>query len=176
MNSQQHECVVGKLKSARRTGGTRRSRFPFGSSRQRRPAGKTFYHSGITARDLGKTCRFGSDQKNRYLGSAALMGRHLRSCWFDGRANLCAAEHLRGVSSDEGVRLGMDESRQVDELLNNEDSTFRSMLPSSVEVGQCSRIGENRCSDRARDSGEHIPSKCVMNGMVSESQGYCVFL
>ena len=55
----------------------------------------------------------------------------------------------------------MDESRQVDELLNYEDSTFRSRLPSSVEVGQCSGIGENRCSDSAPDSGEHIPSNCV---------------
>ena len=45
-----------------------------------------------------------------------------------------AAKHLRGVVSDEGDRLGMDESPQVDELLNYEDSTLRSRLPSSVEV------------------------------------------
>ena len=30
---------------------------------------------------------------------------------------------------------------------------------------------ENRCSDSTPDSGERIPSNCVVNGMVSESQG-----
>ena len=158
-------------KGPRRTSRTRRSRFPFERGRQKRPADETFYHSGISAIGLGKTCRLGSDQKNRYLGSAVLMGPHVRSCWFDGRAHLCAAGHLRGVASDEGDRLGVDASRQVDELLNYEDSTFRSRLPSSLEVGQCSRIGENRCSNSAPDSGEHIPSNLVINGMVSESQG-----
>ena len=34
----------------------------------KRPAGKTFYHSGISARGLGKTCRLASNEKNRYLG------------------------------------------------------------------------------------------------------------
>ena len=46
--------------------------------------------------------------------------RRIVSRWwgrFDGRANLCAAEHLRGVASDEGDRLGMDESGQVNEPL-----------------------------------------------------------
>ena len=38
----------------------------------------------------------------------------------------------------------MHESRQVDELLNFEDLIFRSRLPSSVEVGQCSRIGDDQ--------------------------------
>ena len=47
---------------------------------------------------------------------------------------MCAAEHSRGVASDEGDRLDMDESSQEDELLNHEDSTFRSRLLSSVEV------------------------------------------
>ena len=47
---------------------------------------------------------------------------------------MCAAEHSLGVASDEGDRLDMDESRQEDELLNYEDSTFLSRLPSSVEV------------------------------------------
>ena len=59
----------------------------------------------------------------------------------------------------------------MDELLKYGDSTFRSRLPSSVGVGQCSRIGENRRSHSALDSGEHIPSNCVINGMVSESEG-----
>ena len=45
-----------------------------------------------------------------------------------------AAEHLRGLASDEGDRLGMDESGQVNEPLDNEDSTLRSRLPSSAEI------------------------------------------
>ena len=101
-----------------------------------RPAGKTFYHSGISVRGLGKTCRLGSNQKNRYLRSAALMEPHTRSGWFDGRAHSYAAEHLRGVVSEEGDRLDMDESRQVEELLNYRDSTFRSGRPSSVRFRQ----------------------------------------
>ena len=67
----------------------------------------------------------------------------------------------------------MNESRQVDELLNDEDLTFRSRLPSPVEVGQCSRIGEDQCSDSAPDNREHLPSNCVIEELVSESQG-CV--
>ena len=47
-----------------------------------------------------------------YLGPAALIGLHVRNCWFGGRAHLC--EHLRGVAPDEGNRLDMDNSRQVD--------------------------------------------------------------
>ena len=47
---------------------------------------------GASARDtFGKTCRFG-------------------------RAFSCATQHLRRVGPDEGNRLDMDESRQVDEL------------------------------------------------------------
>ena len=38
---------------------------------------------------------------------------------------MCAAEHLRGVAPDEGNPLGMDESRQVDELLNYGNPTSR---------------------------------------------------
>ena len=45
------------------------------------------------------------------------MEPHDRSGWFDGREYSYAAEHLRGVVSEEGDRLGIDESRQVDELL-----------------------------------------------------------
>ena len=80
----------------RRTGG-RRGCFPFERGRRKRPTGTTCYHSGISATGLGKRCRLGSDQKSRYLGSAALMGPHIRSCWFDGRAYLCAAEHLSRI-------------------------------------------------------------------------------
>ena len=40
-------------------------------------------------------------------------------------------------------------------------------------------IGKDRCSDSARDCGERVPSNCVINGLVSESQGYgrvvCLF-
>ena len=63
--------------------------------------------------------------------------RRISSCWwgrFDGRAYLCASEHLRGVASDEVDRLGLDESRQENELLDYADSTFPSRLPSSVEI------------------------------------------
>ena len=164
--NQQHECLV-----LRQTGGTGRSRFPFERGKQRRPAGKTFHRLGHSARGFGKTCRLGSDQKNRHLESAALMGRHIRSCWFDGRAYLCAAEPLRGLSSDKEDRLGWMEADRWTSCQATKDSTFRPRLPSSVEVGQCSRIDENRCFDSAPDSGEHIPFNRVINGMVSESQG-----
>ena len=70
--SSSHTSVWSANEGLRRTGGTRRSRFPFERGRQRRPAG-TFYH-GISARGLGKTCRLGSDRKNRYLGPPLLMG------------------------------------------------------------------------------------------------------
>ena len=68
----------------RRADGTRGG-FPFERWRRRRRAGKTFHHSGISVRSLGKTCRLRSDQKNQYLESAALMGPHIQSCRFDGR-------------------------------------------------------------------------------------------
>ena len=69
----------------------------------------------------------------------------------------------------------------MDELLNCEDSTFRLESPAlesksaishseSAVSGHCSKIGENRGSDSARDSGERIPSKFVINGVESESQ------
>ena len=61
--------------------------------------GKKFHHLGISARGLAMTCRLRSKQKNRYLDSAALVRPHIRNCWFDGRAHLCAAEHLRGVGA-----------------------------------------------------------------------------
>ena len=110
------------------------------------------------------------------------MRPHIRSCWLDGRACLCDAKPLRGVASHKGDRWDRDESRQVDELPNCDASTFcwespardnESAIghPGTVLSGQCSKIGENRCSDSARDSSECIPSNCVINGMVSESQG-----
>ena len=58
--------------------------------------------------------------RGRYLGPAALIGPHGRSSWwvkFGRRAYLCATEHLRGVTPDEADCLGIDESRQLDELL-----------------------------------------------------------
>ena len=45
-------------------------------------------------------------------GTCGLIGRNVRNCWFAGRAYLCG--HLRRVAPDEGDRLAMDESRQVD--------------------------------------------------------------
>ena len=54
-------------------------------------------------------------QGGRYFGPAALIGPHGRSSWwvmFGGRADLCATEHLRGVTLDESDRLGIDERRQ----------------------------------------------------------------
>ena len=40
---------------------------------------------------------------------------------FGGRAHLCAAKHLRGVTPDEADCLGLDERRQLDELLRPEN-------------------------------------------------------
>ena len=57
----------------KRTDGTRRSRFPFERGRRKRPASKTFRHSGIRARGLGKTSRLRSNQKNRFL---VIQGQH----------------------------------------------------------------------------------------------------
>ena len=83
--------------------------------------------------------------RGRYLGPAALIGPHGRSCWwvrFGGRAYLCATEHLRGVTLDESDRLGINERRQLDELLKAaqevpetfEDLTSQPGPPPSVEV------------------------------------------
>ena len=58
--------------------------------------------------------------RGRYLRPAALIGPHGQSSWwvrFGGRAYLCATEHLRGVTPDGADRLGIDERRQLDELL-----------------------------------------------------------
>ena len=63
---------------------------------------------------------------------------------FGGRAYLCASEHLRGVTPDEADRLGLDERRQLDELLraaqevpeNFEDLTSKPGPPPPVEVRQ----------------------------------------
>ena len=134
---------------------------------------QTFHHSGVSARGLGRTCCFGSDQKSSWhtfpanedtrawyplfllqtpprqtsgngnartiLGPAALIGPHSRSCWWvrcGGRA--C----LRGVTLDEADCLGLDERRQLDELLraarevpeNYEDLTSQPGPPPPVEV------------------------------------------
>ena len=96
--------------------------FLFDRGKRKKRAAKTFLRSSISARGLGKTGRLGRDQENRYLASAVLTEYKY------------AAEHLRGVVSEEGDRLGKDENRQEDKLLNYEDSTFRSRRPSSVEV------------------------------------------
>ena len=108
----------------------------------------------------------------------------------DGKACLCAATLLRRVAVDKGSRWDKGERRQLDELLDYEDSTVSWESPvresesalghsRSALSGQRSKIGENRCSDSARDSSERIPSSCVSTGLVSESQGMdvsCVFL
>ena len=44
------------------TDGRRGGRSPSASVGRSRRAGKTFHHSGVRARGLAKTCRFGSDQ------------------------------------------------------------------------------------------------------------------
>ena len=48
----------------RRTDGTRRGRSPSDGGGRRRRAGKSFHHSGFSARGLGRMCYFGSDQKS----------------------------------------------------------------------------------------------------------------
>ena len=61
---------------------------------------------------------------------------------FGERAYLCATEHLRGVTPDESDRLGIDERRQLDELLRAarevpesfEDLTSQPGPPPSAEV------------------------------------------
>ena len=112
----------------RQTDGTRGGRAPSERGGRQRRACKTLHNSGISARGLGKTRRLGSDQKNHYPGPAALIGPHVRKLlvWWTG---LCAAEHLRGVAPDEGNRLGMNESRQVDEL-------FRDDLDVGMDAGR----------------------------------------
>ena len=61
----------------------------------------------------------------------------------------------------------MDESRQVDELLNDDDSTFCWESPASESEsaighsgsalsGQCSKIGENRGSDTRAAERVHL--------------------
>ena len=83
--------------------------------------------------------------RGRYLGPAALSGRHGRSSWwvpFGARAYLCATEHLREVTSDAADCLGLDQRRQWDELLkaarempeNYEDLTSQLGHPQPVEV------------------------------------------
>ena len=86
----------------------------------------------------------------RYLGQAALIGPHGPSRWwvrFGGRAYLCATEHLRGVTPDEADCLGLDERRQLDELLwaareapeNYEDLTSQPGPPQPEEPAEPSR-------------------------------------
>ena len=80
----------------------------------------------------------------RYLGLAALIGPQGRSAmWvrFDGRANLFATKHLRGVTPNEADCLGLDERKQLHELLraaqevpkNYEDLTSQPGPPQPVE-------------------------------------------
>ena len=52
-----------------RTDRTRGGCAPSERGGRKRRAGKTFDHSGISARGLGKTCRLGKDLKNHCLGS-----------------------------------------------------------------------------------------------------------
>ena len=66
--------------------------------------------------------------RGRYLGPAALIGPHGRSCWwvrFGGRAYLCATEHLRGVTPDKLDRLG---------ALMNRETVGRAALKAAREV------------------------------------------
>ena len=133
---------------------------------------RRFIHSGVSARGLGRTCGGRSDQKSschtftsnqniraryypgkraetatrgRHLRPADLIGPHGQSSWwvrFGGRAYLCATEHLRGVTPDEADCLGLDERRQLDELLraarevpeNYEDLTSQPGPRPPVEV------------------------------------------
>ena len=84
-------------------------------------------------------------QRGRYLGRAALVGPHGRTSWwvrFGGRAYLCAAQRLPGVTPDEADCLGLDGRRQLDELLqadrevpeNYKDLTSQFGPSPSVEV------------------------------------------
>ena len=81
--------------------------------------------------------------RGRYLGPAALIGPHDRSGWwvlFGARAYSCATEHLRGVTPDEADRQGLDERRELEELLkaacevHNEDLTSQPGRPPPVEI------------------------------------------
>ena len=85
-----------------------------------------------------------SNEWKRYLGPAALVGPIGRSSlWvrFGGRACLCTAEHLRGVTPDEADCLGLDERTQLHELRrtaqelpeNYEDLTSQPGPPPPVE-------------------------------------------
>ena len=109
--SPSNTCVWSANEGLRRTDGTSGG-FPFECGRQKKRAGKTLRQWGISAKGIQKTCRLGTDQKNYSLGPAALIGLHVRNCWFSGRAYLCG--HFRRVAPDEGDRLDMDESRQVE--------------------------------------------------------------
>ena len=113
----------------RRTDGPRGGRSPSEGGGRRRRAGKTFRSRPMETLEPGILCfiyrhhpskRAETTMRGRYLGPAALIRPHGRSSWwvrFGGRAFLCAAEHLRGVTPDEADCLGLDERRQLDELL-----------------------------------------------------------
>ena len=100
----------------RTTDGTRGGRSPSEGGGRRRRAGKTFHHSGVSARGLGRTCYFGSDQKSschtfpvgedilaryslfplqtppRQTSGTAMRGRHLGPAALigpDGRSGWC---------------------------------------------------------------------------------------
>ena len=64
--------------------------------------------------------RAATAMRGRFLGPTALIGPHGRSGWcvrFGGRASLCATEHMCRVTPEEADCLGLDERRQLDELL-----------------------------------------------------------
>ena len=108
-----------------------RSKKGQGGREHSQPHGKTLHHSASAIRSRpmrtleprtlcffyrhypGK--RAETAMRRRFLGPA-LNGPH---GWvrFGGRAYLFATEHLRGVTPDEAYRLGLDERRQLDELL-----------------------------------------------------------
>ena len=141
--------------------------FPFERGRQKRRDGQTFHHSGAAQsmcneradehddRISTKQSEFpetstGSDGRGHFHDSdgskmlntiLTVWGssrkrtiRRILSCWwvwFDGRAYLCASEHLD--------RLGLDETRQVNELPDYEGSAFLSRLPSSTEISTATK-------------------------------------
>ena len=92
------------------------------------------------------------------------------------KANLGAAGPMRRAALDKD----MDESRQPDELLNYQDSTVRRESPARENESAIRHPGtglSGQCSKTVHGRREHIPSKGVINGLVSESQyGRVVFL
>ena len=158
--------VAGKTNLQRkevygRTDGTRGCRSPSEGGGRRRRAGKTFHHSGVTARGLGRTCCFESDQKSschtfpaneniRAPYSVSLLQTLPRQTSGDGNAST-----ISGTSASIGPQLFTCEEtrqtkadclslerRQLDELLkaarevreNYEDLTSQPGPPPPLEV------------------------------------------